>query len=539
MGKTNVTFRPRKRSRAVRTTLLLLLVALALTPTVSFAQDGKQGSDTGVDMAVEPPPQAEPEPPPITLPPAEPGEELQIAEVTIESAEQLAALQQLGFSCGEAAVCEIVATEAQLSALREAGFELDIFGLVGESHVSGRVGPSPENGLEESSCYGINSTNYTIPDYGSATSTINISGAPAGARVTRVKYGCRVAATGPLGGPGQYTLDIQAASLGSSFRIWNREGGDTDEGRDDDISDDRDIHLGERWVDAFFDGQPVNQAWRLRAEDHTLTYFAWGEIDWWELWVYYCTTAPGAPTLSAPADGSRTLDTTPTFDWADAAGATSYHIQVDDSATFMSPVINTTTTSANYTPSTPLPLGHYYWRVRSQNACGNSDYSPRRDFYIDAAMLNRPPVNGSIHPSRGGAPAGNMVYFTSSWSDPNGSVDLKACRLHVGRWAAPKSLIGNAVMVYQARTNKILLRNDRGTRWWGGKLVGSANVVQNSQFKAYCNLTTVARTGTTITVRWAVEFKPAFRGRTKMYLKARDVGGLTSPLEKKGTWTVQ
>jgi hypothetical protein len=64
-------------------------------------------------------------------------------------------------------------------------------------------------------------------------------------------------------------------------------------------------------------------------------------------------------------------------------------------------------------------------------------------------------------------------------------------------------------------------------------------VVQNSQVRAYCDRTTVTRGGNTIIVRWALEFKPAFRGGTKMYLKARDVGGLTSPLERKGTWTVQ
>ena len=64
-------------------------------------------------------------------------------------------------------------------------------------------------------------------------------------------------------------------------------------------------------------------------------------------------------------------------------------------------------------------------------------------------------------------------------------------------------------------------------------------MVQNSQAKVFCSLTTVTRTGNNISVHWAVEFKPAFRGRTKMYLKARDLAGLTSSLEKKGTWTVQ
>jgi hypothetical protein len=131
-----------------------------------------------------------------------------------------------------------------------------------------------------------------------------------------------------------------------------------------------------------------------------------------------------------------------------------------------------------------------------------------------------------------------MVYLTSTYSDEDGHDDLKACRLHIGRWAAPKSLAGNAVLLYQARTNKLLIRNDRGTRWWGGKPVGSDNVIQNGQVKVYCNRTTVTRADNTIQVRWAVEFKPAFRGKAKMHLKARDLGGLTSALERKGTWTI-
>jgi hypothetical protein len=711
----------------VRTTLLLLLVALALTSTVSYAQDGNQKPSTEVDVVVEPPPpHPEPEPPPgppaITLPPAEPGEELHIAKVTIGSAEQLAVLQRLGFSCAEGAVCEIAATEAQLSALREAGFALDVFGLVGESHLSGEVDPWQENGLEELSRFGENLYDHDIPDHGSATSTINISGAPAGARVTRLKYACRIEATGLTGGPSQYTLQIRAASLSSGITIWNREGGDTDQGRDDDISDDRDIHLEYRWVDAFFDGQPVNQAWGLRASDHTTNILGGGNIDWWQLWVYYCTAAPGAPTLKAPAnaghicdttpsfdwsdvaeaksyqmqvdddsgfgspaidttraasnytatiplarrqwfwrvrshnecgwgswsgtksfwidsraavpavvaptDGSHTCDSTPYFDWADAAGATGYRIQVDDNPDFSSPMSQFTRVS-NFTPAAPLPPDRHYWRVRGESACGNGDWTSVRSFTVDAEPAtpsgplpasgttgvsvnadlnwadsagasaydvyfgtaasppmvgtvsvsqynlptltadtlyywkivaknagcrtvgpvwrfrtvalgpNHPPTNGSLTPNSGGAPAGRIVYFTSNYHDPDGEADLKACRLHIGRWDAPKSLIGNAVVLYQARTNKLLLRNDRGTRWWGGKLVGSANVIQNSQVKVYCDRTTVTRGGTRIEVRWALEFKPAFRGRTKVYLKARDLGGLTSPLEQKGTWTVQ
>jgi hypothetical protein len=152
---------------------------------------------------------------------------------------------------------------------------------------------------------------------------------------------------------------------------------------------------------------------------------------------------------------------------------------------------------------------------------------------------NHPPENGTLRPSSGGAPAGQVVYFTTTYIDPDGHADLKACRLHIGRWDAPKSLIGNAVFVYNPNNNRVRVRNDRGTRWWGGKPVGTDNVVQNSQAKVHCNLTTVTRSGNTITVRWAMEFKPAFSGRAAIYLKARDMAGLTSPLQIKGTWRIQ
>jgi len=142
-GNTHGVLRPKKLSRSMRFWLLLLLVALALTTTVSFAQDGGQAPYNEVDMVVvePPPPNAEPEPPEITLPPTQPGEELYIAQVAIESAEQLATLLQLGYSCDEAQACEIVATEAQLSVLQEAGFERG-------GHRGGVVTPRWAGGIE-------------------------------------------------------------------------------------------------------------------------------------------------------------------------------------------------------------------------------------------------------------------------------------------------------------------------------------------------------------------------------------------------------
>jgi hypothetical protein len=240
MGNTHATWRPGKQSRSVRSTLLLLLLVLTLTSTVSFAQGGQQGPSAEVDAVVDQPPHPpEPEPPEITLPPAEPGEDVYIGEVAIGSAEQLATLQQLGYGCGQSALCEIEATEAQVSALQQAGFAVDIVGLAAESRAFGEAESSDQAGALEAYRYGSRFTDIPIPTLSSATSPINISGAPSGARVTRVKYEVRVVVTGLMGGVNQYTLEIRPASASAGHTIWNREGGATDRGRDDDAADDR------------------------------------------------------------------------------------------------------------------------------------------------------------------------------------------------------------------------------------------------------------------------------------------------------------
>ncbi len=95
------------------------------------------------------------------------------------------------------------------------------------------------------------------------------------------------------------------------------------------------------------------------------------------------SAAPSMPSLSTPSDGSSTSDTTPYFGWSLVSGANSYHIQVDDNASFSSPEIDATTGSPNYTPTSPLSLGtDYYWRVRASNTCGTSSWSSVWSFSI-------------------------------------------------------------------------------------------------------------------------------------------------------------
>ena len=81
------------------------------------------------------------------------------------------------------------------------------------------------------------------------------------------------------------------------------------------------------------------------------------------------------PYLYRPADGARTYNTTPTFEWVSLSGATAYQLQVDDDPAFSSPLVDQPTASTSYTPAAPLALRTYHWRVKATLAGGDTDWS--------------------------------------------------------------------------------------------------------------------------------------------------------------------
>ena len=92
--------------------------------------------------------------------------------------------------------------------------------------------------------------------------------------------------------------------------------------------------------------------------------------------------APGAPTLTSPANGAINVGTTPTFMWNAAAGATSYSIEVATDPAFANVVASAsglagTSWVSNVTLNTTTT---YYWRVWAENACGTGAYSATWSF---------------------------------------------------------------------------------------------------------------------------------------------------------------
>jgi hypothetical protein len=86
-------------------------------------------------------------------------------------------------------------------------------------------------------------------------------------------------------------------------------------------------------------------------------------------------TVPAVPVLATPSSGSSTTDLTPTFDWNDVSGATSYTILADNNSDFSSPEINQSPTASTYTPASNMATGTYYWKVKATNSAGSSAYS--------------------------------------------------------------------------------------------------------------------------------------------------------------------
>jgi len=91
---------------------------------------------------------------------------------------------------------------------------------------------------------------------------------------------------------------------------------------------------------------------------------------------YTAMVQAGTPLLIWPENGVYLFDITPTFVWTsgiDPSGVT-YQIQIDDDASFSSPVyyaVDLTENTRTLPDENALALGTYFWRVRAKDGAGN------------------------------------------------------------------------------------------------------------------------------------------------------------------------
>jgi ELWxxDGT repeat protein len=111
-----------------------------------------------------------------------------------------------------------------------------------------------------------------------------------------------------------------------------------------------------------------------------------GDSGWTPVRTFTLLAVPAAPALSKPADGSSTCEALPAFAWSAVPGTTSYGFQVAAETTYATLLISDTLATASYTGTVPLPLGTYFWHVRSSNECGPGAWSGDWRFGCQACL---------------------------------------------------------------------------------------------------------------------------------------------------------
>lgn len=110
------------------------------------------------------------------------------------------------------------------------------------------------------------------------------------------------------------------------------------------------------------------------------------------------TLSPAMMILSSPSNGSIIsfigATTTVALRWNAAPFATGYSLQVDDDASFTSPLIfEVPYTDSTFSVITISRSTRYYWRVNAKNYCGTSPWSTVWSFYAVASPALYSPTN--------------------------------------------------------------------------------------------------------------------------------------------------
>jgi len=139
----------------------------------------------------------------------------------------------------------------------------------------------------------------------------------------------------------------------------------------------------------------VAYSWRVRARDEAQNWGDWSPVRS----ISLLPAIPAAPVPVNPATGFLTNDPRPSFTWNGVFSGEKYHIQLDKSAGFTTPLINETLGSSirTFLPVSNIPDGLYYWRVQGVNVNDEPGmWSAPRTIIIDTQA---PPAPKPVFPA--------------------------------------------------------------------------------------------------------------------------------------------
>jgi hypothetical protein len=149
---------------------------------------------------------------------------------------------------------------------------------------------------------------------------------------------------------------------------------------------------------------------------------------------------------------------------------------------------------------------------------------------VPASSSGNPSVV-SLNPSSG---TGSTQTFTVVVSDPNGYGDLNWIQTMVD---SELEGVGACFIHYVRGENSLFLKDDAGTGWLGPIPLGSGTL-QNSQCILNGAGSSATSSGTNLTLKVSLNFKPAFAGTQKIFVLGMDYGQLHSGWQQAGSWTV-
>ncbi len=143
------------------------------------------------------------------------------------------------------------------------------------------------------------------------------------------------------------------------------------------------------------------------------------------------------------------------------------------------------------------------------------------------------PTCVGVTPSTGKVQTGTPLVLTTEYADDNGYADIHQCFFQMGQTGSN----ANAVCVlYDAKQNKVFLRNDANTAWTTGYTPGTDVTLENNQCIVYVMDTTVTPSGPdNLIVDWKITLKPILIGKLlgeRMY--CRDNEYMNSNWKLKG-----
>ena len=130
--------------------------------------------------------------------------------------------------------------------------------------------------------------------------------------------------------------------------------------------------------------------------------------------------APETPMLVSPADSVSEQPVTLELSWNEAARAESYIVEVSTDSAFATFHIQDMVSDTSFIATGLDYLTDYYWRVRSTNSTGESDYSERRTFQTKALDASVPVL---LEPAFGAADLDTAVVLR--WSMALGTINYE------------------------------------------------------------------------------------------------------------------